>query len=196
MKRDIEINQRMLGLENMQRCQLSECHGACCLYGVWVGLGEKENILHHQDVIKKLMSSNFQNPDDWFERKIESDPFIEGGKVIHTKVIINKHHYGGTACVFLDEQHKCILQIASEVLGKHKWSLKPFYCILHPLDLDDEGKITLDDSEALLAEKGSCLRFSMESIPLSQTFEEELRYILGNEKYQKILNKNKDNHLD
>ncbi len=191
MKKDFELNSRMLKSENMQRCKLHDCQGACCLYGVWVGVNERDSILNQQEIIKKFMPDNFKNSRDWFQKKIEPDPFIEGGEVIHTRVIKNSAHYGGTACVFLNDDHKCVLQVTAEELKLHKWSLKPFYCILHPLDLDDDGRITLDETDLLVSEKGSCLRFSQEKISLLLTFEEELLYFLGFEKYQNILDNNK-----
>lgn len=137
------------------------------------------------------MPDNFKNSQDWFQKKILCDPFIAGGEVIHTSVIKNSVHLGGTACVFLNDHHKCVLQISAEKYGLHKWNLKPFYCILHPLYLDDAGKTTLDETDSLLSENGSCLRFTQEKNSLLNTFEEELLYFLGFEKYQNLLNINK-----
>jgi len=161
------------------------------VYGVWIGLQERDAILKHQEIIKNLMPDNFKNSQEWFQNKIVHDPFVAGDQVIHTSVIKNSARFGGTACVFLNDHHKCVLQITAENLGFHKWSLKPFYCILHPLDLDEAGRITLDETDSLLSENSSCLRFSEEKIALLLTFKEELLYILGFEKYQNILNKNK-----
>jgi hypothetical protein len=187
MNYDFDLNPRLLKSENLQRCKLINCKGACCVYGVWVGLQERDAILKHQEIIKNLMPDNFKNSQEWFQKKIVHDPFIAGGQVIHTSVIKNSTHFGGTACVFLNDHHKCVLQITAENLGIHKWSIKPFYCILHPLDLDDAGKITLDETDSLLSEKGSCLRYSEEKISLLVTFKEELLYFLGYEKYQNVL---------
>jgi len=191
MYNDFELNPRLLKSENMQRCNLLDCQGACCLHGVWVGLKEKDAILNCQESIKLLMFEQYKDPKFWFESKIEKDPFIDGGLVLKTKVVKNAEHYGGTACIFLNGDHKCVLQLASESLGLHKWSLKPFYCILHPLDLDKNGKITLDETFLLLDEPGSCLRYSTNSVALLETFEEELRYLLGNQRYQIIADQNK-----
>jgi hypothetical protein len=103
-------------------------------------------------------------------------------------VVEHHRHYGGTACVFLRSDHKCALQVASQASGHHPWHWKPFYCILHPLDLDEEGRITLDETDLMLDEPGSCLRPATENIPLLVTFEEELRYFLGDEEYEKLIN--------
>ncbi|NTW43450.1 MAG: DUF3109 family protein [Anaerolineaceae bacterium] len=191
MNKDFELNPRMLISEKMQRCKLIDCQGECCVYGVWVGLQDRDIVLKHQEIKKKLMPDNFKNSQDWFQKKILRDPFIAGGEVIHTSVIKNSANLVGTACVFLNDHHKCVLQITAEKIGLHKWNLKPFYCILHPLDLDDAGRITLDETDSLLSENGSCLRFSQEKISLLSTFEEELLYLLGFEEYQNLLNINK-----
>jgi hypothetical protein len=61
---------------------------------------------------------------------------------------------------------------------------------LHPLDLDEKGRITLDETKIIMEEEGSCLRKSEIEIPLLKTFEEELRFILGNKNYQDLLDKN------
>jgi hypothetical protein len=57
---------------------------------------------------------------------------------------------------------------------------------LHPLDLDEQGRITLDVTEELLCEPGSCLRPADSAVSLLETFEPELRYLMGEEKYQEL----------
>jgi hypothetical protein len=54
------------------------------------------------------------------------------------------------------------------------------------LDLDEKGRITLDDTGLLLDEPGSCLRPSNTLIPLMDTFEQELRYFLGDQEYERL----------
>ncbi|HMN12271.1 MAG TPA: DUF3109 family protein [Bellilinea sp.] len=183
----MDINPRMLMSEPMRRCELGECHGACCLHGVWLDLAEWDNIQAHAGEIKASMDRNLNlDPSDWVEGSPESDPFAKSGKVIHSCVVNTQFHYGGTACVFWRTDAKCALQVAAERAGLHPWTWKPFYCILHPLDLDEHGRITLDETSALLAEPASCLRRSDVSIPLTTTFEEELRYFLGDERFSEF----------
>jgi len=187
MKEKVELNSRMFQSEPMMRCKLHECRGACCLYGVWVGLLEKDLILQYAEDIKPYLNRDFQDSNLWFEDALEDDEYIEGGTVIHTKVLDDPSHYGKSACVFLGKDSKCILQAVSSEIGKHHWFLKPFYCILHPLDLDEKGRITLDETKIILEEEGSCLRKSEIKIPLLKTFEEELRFILGDKNYQNLV---------
>lgn len=181
------VNPRMLRAEPMQRCKLHECHGACCLHGVWVDLAERDDILAQAGLISPHMPTGLQDPVVWFDEREEDDPFSRSGRVAHSTVLPDYAHYGKTACVFWCDDARCALQVAAVAAGLHPWRLKPFYCVLHPLDLDEQGRITLDESPALLAEEGSCLRPSARAILLVETFEEELCYLLGDDAYQQLL---------
>jgi hypothetical protein len=101
-------------------------------------------------------------------------------------VLPDDAHYGGTACIFLRRDYLCALQVAASTNGLHPWRFKPFYCILHPLDLDEAGRITLDETGEMLAEPGSCLRPAEQPIPLIETFAPELRYLLGEKAYRRL----------
>ena len=174
-----KLSPRMFEKEPMQRCKLHKCEGACCLFGAWVDAQLKEEILLHQDTIRTHLDTHNQDPLFWFDERQEYDPFTITKVVHHTAVYPTPAHYGQTVCVFFRmSDFKCGLQVASEAMGRHPWSLKPFYCILHPLDLDEEGKITLDKTELLVKEQGSCLRPADEPISLIETFQEELEYFL------------------
>lgn len=180
------VNPRMLQSEPMQRCVLHECHGACCVFGVWVDKRERDDILANAALIAPYMTPGTEDPVDWFASYEDHDEFSPSKLVIHTAVETQPEHYGGTACIFLRPDHKCALQVAAVKNDLHRWRFKPYYCILHPLDLDDEGLITVDETATLVAEQGSCLRSAEKPIPLVDTFEEELRYLLGNGAYEKL----------
>ncbi len=195
MKRQWQLNDRLYRQEPMQRCTLNQCKGACCLYGVWVGLEEEEGIIQNADLIRPHMFLQNQDIENWFQDRHEDDLNFESGKVVHTSVVINKGHYGGSVCIFFGEESKCALQSASEQIGTNRWLLKPFYCVLHPLDLDEEGRITLDETDLLMAEEGSCLRPSEDRVTLLETFSEELIYLMGEENFQKELARNKKVNL-
>lgn len=170
----------------MQRCCLDECRAACCLYGVWLDQAEWVDIRDHADLIIPHMPAGWREPALWLDGRVEDDEFVPSGRVIHSRVLPAGEHYGGAACVFLREDHKCALQVAGQAARLHPWRFKPFYCILHPLDLDDQGRISLDETDALLAEPASCLRPAESSTPLLVTFEPELRYLLGDERYSQL----------
>ena len=180
------VNPRLLQSEPMQRCRLNECRGACCLHGVWIDTAERDDLLANAALIAPHMPAALRDPAAWFDGREENDEFSASGAVVHSTVLPDREHYGGTACIFLREDFKCALQVAGQAAGSHPWRFKPFYCVLHPLDLDETGRITLDETPALLDEAGSCLRPAPLPIPLVQTFEDELRYLLGDEAYQNL----------
>ncbi len=187
LRMTVEINPRMLQAEPLRRCTLGTCRAACCLHGVWISIRQVEDILAHAELIRPHMPAALQDPAAWLDEREETDPFQPGGRVRHSNVLPDREHYGGTACVFLRADYKCALQVAGDANGLHAWRFKPFYCILHPLDLDESGRITLDETELLLDEPASCLRAAEEQIPLAVTFEPELRYFLGDEGYEDLL---------
>lgn len=180
------INPRMFKSEPMRRCSLGECRAACCLYGVWIDRLEAREIQTNAALIIPHMEAENRDPGDWFDGREEPDSNAISGWTVHSTVLPDPDHYGETACIFLRKDHLCALQTAALANNLHPWRFKPFYCILHPLDLDEQGRITLDETELMLAEPGSCLRPADHPIPLIKTFEPELRYLLGEKAYQKL----------
>jgi hypothetical protein len=181
------ITPRLYQTEPLRRCELHECRAACCLHGVWVDALEVKELLANASLIKPHLPPDRQDPEKWFAGREEPDDHSLSGRVIHTTVLSDPGHYGGTSCIFLRQDFKCALQVASEASGYHPWRFKPFYCILHPLDLDKKGRITLDKTQALLEEPASCLRPADKPIPLAQTFAPELKYLLGDRAYQQLI---------
>jgi hypothetical protein len=184
---DKRINPRLCQSEPIRRCTLGECHAACCLYGVWIDRLEAQEIRNHAALIAPHLEPENRDPADWFDGREEPDENATTGWTVHSTVLPDPDHYGETACIFLRKDHLCALQVAADANGLHPWRFKPFYCILHPLDLDEQGRITLDETELLLDEPGSCLRAAETNIPLVETFEPELRYLLGETSYHRLM---------
>lgn len=180
------VNPRLLATEALQRCDLGECKGACCVFGVWVDQGEMEDIMRHAALILPHMPEDARNPGEWFAPVESNDKRSPSGKVIHTAVENRPDHYGKTACVFCLTDGKCALQVAAVENRLHPWRFKPFYCILHPLDLDKEGRITLDSLENMVDEPGSCVRACAQPVSLLDTFAPELKYLLGERAYRAL----------
>ena len=182
------INPRLLSIEPLERCCLDDCKAACCLHGVWIDEIQMKDILANAQLIAPSMPQDVQNPIDWFDDRRSADEFSFSGTVVHSTVLPAPEHYGETACVFLREwDHKCALQVAADENQLHPWRFKPFYCILHPLDLDEKGRITLEeDIDCLLEESGSCVRKSVHPTSLIQTFTPELAYFLGENRFREL----------
>ena len=184
----LKINPRLNDSEPIQRCGWPECKAACCVYGVWVDLDEQADILAHADLIKPHLPPKRQDPSRWFDGETEPDRHTPSKQVTHTRVIRDPNHYGGSTCVFMRPDYKCALQVAGEAAGEHPWRFKPFYCILHPLDLDENGRklysgklysasITLDEIRFMIDEPASCVRQAGETVVLKELFAEELEYL-------------------
>jgi hypothetical protein len=182
----ITVSDRMLRSEPLRRCGLGECRGVCCSFGVWIDRELVAEIRAHSNWIVPHMDPDRQNPADWFEDEVEPEEHSLSGEVIHSVVFPSPERERGTSCVFQRSDAKCALQVAAEAQGLHPWRLKPFYCILHPLIIDDDGQITLYENEEITSETASCLRSCETSIPLLDTFEPELRYFLGDKQYEKL----------
>jgi hypothetical protein len=175
------INPRLHQTARVQRCGWPACHAACCIYGTWIDKTQANRILEHADLIIPWMNPDNRETDAWFDGQEEDDQFTHSGSVRHTTVIPNVDHYGGTSCIFLRTDHRCALQVAAEANHKHPWDFKPFYCILHPMELDKQGKLTIDDLELMTVEPASCLREADDEILLANLFQEEINYLLNNE---------------
>jgi Fe-S-cluster containining protein len=173
------LHPRLSEHARLKRCDFPACGAACCLYGAWVDLVEIDDILANAARIAPHLRAGQRDPAGWFTDEAEADEHALSGQVRHTSVLPDEAHYGGTACVFLRDDHKCALQVAGEASGEHPWRFKPFYCILHPLMLDEQGRITLDESEALAREPASCLRPADEAVQISTLFRDELDHLLG-----------------
>ncbi|HEX9005767.1 MAG TPA: DUF3109 family protein [Bacteroidota bacterium] len=154
------------------------CTARCCEGGVYVDLRERDWILAHQELIKQQMDET-QSKDaaTWFEQEVYEHTDFPSGRCIGTQEINQK-------CTFLDGQGRCSLQVASVAAGQHKWTLKPLYCILYPIEITD--KVVGFDN--LLQEEEHCCticeRFAM---PFFQGCREELVHLLGEDGYEAIV---------
>lgn len=171
------LNPRLSEKEAIQRCGWPACRAACCVYGTWIDLEQEEDILANAGLIMPHMSEGRRDPAAWFGEETEADAFTPRGTVRHTVVVKDPDHYGGAACIFLRGDYRCALQAAGDAAGLHPWRFKPFYCILHPLDLDEQGRITLDAIRQMVDEPASCVRRSTEKVVLAELFKEEIHYL-------------------
>jgi Fe-S-cluster containining protein len=186
----VYIDPRIMDREKLQYCSLAYCHAACCAYGVWVDTCEANEILSHAQIIRPFLKSELQVETLWFNEEVEDDEFMPSGKVIHSRLAIDQNFSSGSACIFLRGDDRCALQVAAESAHLHAWRFKPAYCILHPLDLDDHGKITLPETEWLLQGVSRCMQRGEQPIPFLVMFAAELRYLFGDSEYEKLLQQN------
>ncbi len=155
------------------------CKGHCCCSGVYVGFDDKEKILKHKDIIIANMDeTQDKNVDNWFENMIYDDEDFYTGKCTATNV-----QNGG--CVFQNKDKLCGLQVTSVKMGKHKWFLKPFYCILFPLVIVDKS-LTFDDYQQNVHD--CCTISENFETALFEACEEEVVYLFGEYNYHQLKN--------
>lgn len=114
-------------------CELSSCRATCCHDGVFLDAEQESEIAA---VIDRLGKYGFA-PDDWRERRdgrtktatLGSNDLAEDFPA----------HFPRTRCVFLDSQHRCVLQRLAVDEGRHPWWWKPISCWMHPLLLKVRG---------------------------------------------------------
>ncbi len=164
----------------LERCGWPACKAACCYGGAWLDEVEVADLEQHAELLTPHLPPHALDRRDWLDERHEPDRHSLTGFVRHTRVVEAPGRYMGSACVFLRADHQCGLQAAGEANGLGGWRFKPFYCILHPLDLDEQGRITLDEDETLLAEEpGACLRAAPVARRVDELFAEELGYLAG-----------------
>jgi Fe-S-cluster containining protein len=153
------------------------CSSACCEAGVWADLAERDAILEHKELIKRHMDET-QSLDDreWFDPEIEEDADFASGWTVGTRVVNDK-------CVFLDKSGRCSVQAAASAAGMDRWTLKPLYCVLYPIYVED-GMVGFDD---LLQDEHACCSVGKSfSVPLFEACRDELTHLLGIEGFAEM----------
>lgn len=154
-----------------------DCQGLCCKSGVWLSLDEKKIILENKDIIKKFMDhTQTQDETHWFENNIQEDQDFPGGLCDSTTVYNDK-------CIFLNQENKCILQIAAIESGFDKFKFKPYFCITYPVVIC-ENVITYDDY--LLDVAPCCTAKKNDNPNFIEQCRTEFLHILGKDGYIKL----------
>lgn len=169
-----------------QRCDIAECQAWCCTGGVWVDFGERDRILANAEKIKPFLPPDRQDATCWFDGQYDEDDDYPTGRGEGTSVVADPTHPVGNTCIFLRPENRyCAIQSASMAAGDHPWTLKPFYCILHPITIED-NLIQLDDENEIYIEGGHCQRPAFGPKRLYEVFAEELEFVLKREGLEEL----------
>jgi Fe-S-cluster containining protein len=171
--RPLDLAQRLEEDVPLQRCDLLECRAACCEQGVWLDLQEVQDLQAHAAEISQFLEAERRNPMGWFGGISEEDATVPSGRVLPSATVPKPDRLRDSECVFLRRDYRCSLQLASEALGHHRWRFKPFYCLMHPLTLEGDARLTLATTEDLIREPASCLRTAPQTRPIESLLEEE-----------------------
>jgi Zn-finger nucleic acid-binding protein len=182
---DRRVDRRLLEARPTQRCRTEECQSWCCTGGVWLDVKERDKILANAELIKPHLPPDRRDESRWFEGEDEH-PDYPTGRAVGTQVVDDPTHRAGHTCLFLrPEDRYCALQVTSLANSQHPWSLKPFYCALHPITTEYD-QVMLDDDNEIYTEGGNCQRAAETALALYEVFENELKLVLGEEGYEML----------
>ncbi len=154
------------------------CDAACCSYGVWVDVQERDQILAHASLVRRTMEPQQErNPDRWFEQHEEEDADFPSGRCVGTVATAR-------GCVFLDSVGRCVLQTAALAEGLPKFFLKPFFCASYPV-LIEEGMLTIDSPD-FVSRTSCCTLQTGGELGVMDVCAEELEFVLGGEGFREL----------
>lgn len=179
----ISVHPQLLESRPTQRCNYLDCGSACCRNGVYIDVDQSNLILEHAEEIKPFLRPETRDERTWFDGVYDIDSDYPSGRGQGTNVVSHPTHSTGSACVFLREDLKCGLQVASTGLGRSPWHFKPYYCALHPLTVWDKWLLMEEELEHL---GGTCL-VPGDVSPLYTVFADEIRLHLGDDGYAELV---------
>ncbi|MGB6221759.1 hypothetical protein [Haloferula sp.] len=114
-------------------CQLGQCRASCCHDGVFLSQEEQTGIDEALSIGKTLLNDYGWRPGRWLTHLDGRAKSI----TVESSDLAEKFpkHFPRTRCVFLDDEHRCVLQRLAVDEGKHPWFWKPISCWMHPLVL-------------------------------------------------------------
>ncbi len=132
------------------RCQ--NCHGMCCYHGAHLNDEEAAFVQAVADQEREYFATKGID----LPQTVVIDSVWRGEPCGKKTALKNwdyrerlsdfPEHWDNTACVFLNREGLCGLQMYSNDCGKHKWFAKPFTCWLHPIGFPETGGLTVYDS--------------------------------------------------
>ena len=143
---------RIFTLTYYQPCmECSFCNDQCCSYGVAVDLPNKARIDEHTAAISAYTTGA---PRDWWLDDICDDGDFPGGHARDTKVV-------GRGCAFLrPEGRGCGIHAYCLDKGMDYHALKPIYCSLFPLTVDESYLVPsceVDEKSLLCVDHGATI---------------------------------------
>jgi hypothetical protein len=190
----LHIDRHLLDVQPVRRCDIASCLGACCSNGVLLVTEQKSKILQHAHLIKPCLPADRQDEGLWFEGHIREEPGFPSGPYDATSTFPKIDNPQDRACIFLLPDARCALQKAAITNSLPQWMLKPFYCAIYPLILE-QGCLKLDDENPLY-QKDACRRCAANtSEPLYVAMKSEFIYVLGESGYLQLSRSDHSHHV-
>jgi hypothetical protein len=124
----------------MRVCELAKCRATCCHDGVVLGEEEVRVIGEVVEEFGERMGDLGWERGEWLAER-EGKPKTLTREAVGGELAEDfPEHFPKTRCVFLDEEHRCVLQRLAVEEGKHPWFWKPISCWMQPLRLEQGGQ--------------------------------------------------------
>lgn len=114
-------------------CDLTRCRATCCHDGVYLSEEEDQTIGRLIEEKSTTLQSDGWSSTSWKEVR---DGRTKTRTLPATDAELANNfpsHFPRTRCVFLDAEHRCVIQRLAMNEGRHPWWWKPISCWLHPL---------------------------------------------------------------
>jgi hypothetical protein len=175
----IRISPGILRKKAVRRCSEIKCLAACCTDGVWLLDDEAPRILEWADAIKACLPPDRHDESQWFE---------QGKGELGTIPVKDPVRPDDTCCVFLQPDRKCALQVVSRANNLGWPGIKPYYCTLYPLYVEDD-ELLLDNVTHLNVNGAMCRAEKPPRQEVCKLFPDELTLVLGEEGFRELCEK-------
>ena len=167
---ELRVAEDILRTRFAAHCSMGNCRGTCCSDGVDLDPSARDKILNYADRVRSEMDESQQHdPANWFTDEFEDEDFPS------RRAASTRTHNG--ACVFLNKQGRCVLQLIESQAGSEVGILKPFFCTAYPICISS-GLLTIDDEECA-GQFQCCSAAQGGSLSIFDICAFELEYVLG-----------------
>jgi hypothetical protein len=180
----IRVNADVLRKNAVQSCADGACMAACCSGGVWLRDDEAPRIRLWAGAVKECLPARRHDESKWFcvGSSKENHPFDDE---VGTTTFDDPLRPGKTCCVFLQPDRKCALQVVSQLNNLGWPGLKPYYCSIYPLYIED-GVLSMDDEIHLGFDAAACGNTAVDARAMYDVYQAEAILILGESGYREL----------
>lgn len=114
-------------------CELAECRATCCHDGAFLSSEEAAVIRAVVEGHRERLASYGWTVEQALTREGNRDRTVTVSAADGELADDFPTHFPRTRCVFLDAEHRCVLQRLAMDEGRHPWWWKPVSCWMHPL---------------------------------------------------------------
>lgn len=117
----------------LKACELPKCRATCCHDGALLTEEEMTGIAEAVEGHRPLLAGYGWTAAHYLTEDGRQGRTVTLGAGDGLLADDFPPHFPKTRCVFLDGQHRCVLQRLAMDTGRHPWWWKPVSCWMHPL---------------------------------------------------------------